>query len=67
LNEHLEGLAGRFKAQEMADKQQMTGRGDRNKFGQAFDQAEHNHLPECHPLLPYTMPAAPRFALVLLQ
>ena len=42
MNEHLEGLAGRFKAQKMADQQEMTGGGHRNKFGQAFDQAEND-------------------------
>src|SRR5262245_37410959 len=36
----------------MACKQQMAGGGDRKEFGEAFDQAEHDHLPQCHWLLP---------------
>ena len=40
LDQDLEGLAGRLEAEEMAGKQDMAGRGDRNELGQALEQAE---------------------------
>ena len=40
LDQHLEGLAGRFEAEEMAGQQDMAGRRDRDELGQPLEQAE---------------------------
>jgi hypothetical protein len=44
LNQDLEGLAGRLEAEEMADEEQVAGRGHRQEFGQALDEAQEKRL-----------------------
>jgi hypothetical protein len=48
LDQHLEGLAGRLEAQEMAGQQDVAGGGNGDELGQALDQPEHDHLPDGH-------------------
>ncbi len=40
LDQHLEGLAGRFEAEEMAGEQDVAGRRDRDELGQPLEQPE---------------------------
>ncbi len=40
LDQNLEGFSCGFKTKKMADQQQMSGGGNRDKFGQAFDKTE---------------------------
>jgi hypothetical protein len=42
LDDDLEDLSGRLEAEEMAEQQDVAGRGDRDEFGQPFDEAEQN-------------------------
>src|SRR5262249_50714284 len=48
LDQHLEGLARRLEAQEMADEQQVPGGGYRDELGRPLDEAEQDHLPGLH-------------------
>ena len=40
LDQHLEGLAGRVEAEEVAGEQDVAGRGDRDELGQPLEDAE---------------------------
>ncbi len=46
LDQDLEGLAGRLEAEEMTGEQYVPGRGNRDEFGQALQQAEHEGVDE---------------------
>ena len=63
LDQHLEGLSGRFEPEEMARQQDMPGRGNRNELRKPFQQAEHQRVNDrliFHP--PSIRPARPALA-----
>src|SRR5262249_4393173 len=55
LNQHLEGLAGGFEAEEVPGEQDVTGRADRNEFRQALERAEQQRVQN-----PFELHVAPR-------